>query len=183
MCAAVSASQDGCTNTPHPREAISYCEGTTVHILHGERICPPLVLVAIMLVIASFQLNATMLSPAIGDMATRLGTNAGVIGWSSMLFLSVAAGLAIFFPPLADKIGRRTSLLISVAFMVIGTVLVIVSDSVWFSPGFLWCYVCVGKSYSAHHFTREKVWVLSGACGGYQFRCCGYRYACRRTYR
>lgn len=131
MCAAVSASQDGCTNTPRSREAISYCEGTTVHILHGERICPPLVLVAIMLVIASFQLNATMLSPAIGDMATRLGTNAGVIGWSSMLFLSVAAGLAIFFPPLADKIGRRTSLLISVAFMVIGTVLVIVSDSVW----------------------------------------------------
>lgn len=97
---------------------------------------PRLVLTALMLVIASFQLQATMLSPALGDMATRLHTNGGVIGWSSTVFLAVSAALAIFFPPLADKIGRRRVLLISVALMVAGTLIVLVTSSVlWLMIG------------------------------------------------
>ena len=114
-----------------PRELPSeYIEGTTVRAAGNRAINPKLVLTALMLVIASFQLNATMLAPAIGDMASALNTNAGVIGWSSTVFLAVAAALAIFFPPLADKIGRRVTLLISVSFMVVGTGLVLVTSSV-----------------------------------------------------
>lgn len=92
-------------------------------------ISPVLVLISFMLVTSSFQLNATMLSPAIGDMATRLNTNPGVIGWSSTVFLSVAAALAVFFPPLADKIGRKKVTSISVAVMVVGTLIVLFTNS------------------------------------------------------
>lgn len=95
----------------------------------GKTINPRLVLVALMFVIASFQLCATMLSPAIGDMAESFNTNAGVIGWSTTIFLAVAAALAIFFPPFADKIGRRNTLLISVGLMLLGTVIVLVTSS------------------------------------------------------
>ena len=64
-----------------PRELPSeYIEGTTVRAAGNRAINPKLVLTALMLVIASFQLNATMLAPAIGDMASALNTNSGVIG-------------------------------------------------------------------------------------------------------
>lgn len=95
----------------------------------NKEISSVLVLISFMLVISSFQLNATMLSPAIGDMATRLNTNPGVIGWSSTVFLSVAAALAVFFPPLADKIGRKKVTTISVAVMVVGTLIVLFTNS------------------------------------------------------
>ncbi|WP_168583600.1 MFS transporter [Gephyromycinifex aptenodytis] len=104
--------------------------GVIVTPARGRTLNPPLILAALMVVIASFQLQATMLSPAIADMAARLQTNAGVIGWSSTVFLAVSAGLAIFFPPLADKIGRRKVLLLSVALMTLGTLLVLVTNSV-----------------------------------------------------
>lgn len=103
----------------------SMLDGVSVGTVRGREARPVLVLISLMLVIASFQLNATMLSPAVNDMAQRLDTNAGVIGWSSTVFLAVAAALAILVPPLADKVGRRTALIGSVAIMIVGTLIVL----------------------------------------------------------
>ena len=62
---------------------------TVVDDVRGKPARPVLVLVSLILVVASFQLNATMLSPAVSDMAAELDTNVGVIGWSSTVFLSL----------------------------------------------------------------------------------------------
>ncbi|MDR2565415.1 MAG: MFS transporter [Bifidobacteriaceae bacterium] len=107
-----------------------------VEKVRGRDARPPLVLAALMCVIGAFQLNATMLSPAIGDMADRLHTNAGVIGWSSTVFLAVSAALAILLPPYADKIGRRRALISSVAMMILGTVIALVApNTLWLMIG------------------------------------------------
>ncbi|MCG7228496.1 MFS transporter [Corynebacterium minutissimum] len=102
---------------------------TVVDDVRGKPARPVLVLVSLVLVVASFQLNATMLSPAVTDMAAKLDTNVGVIGWSSTIFLAVAAALAIFLPPFSDLVGRKKILVISVSVMLIGTVIVLVSSS------------------------------------------------------
>ena len=102
----------------------------------GTTISPALVLTALILVVASFQLNATMLSPAVGDMAARLGTSDGVIGWSTTVFLAVASALAILVPPYADQIGRRRALIGSLVVMFIGTVITLLgNDPVWLILG------------------------------------------------
>ncbi|MDO4911252.1 MAG: MFS transporter [Corynebacterium sp.] len=96
----------------------------------GKEINPPLVLTALMLVIAAFQLNATMLSPAVGDIAEGLGTDVGTVGWSTTIFLAVAAALGIFIPPFADQVGRKNALVFSLVFMTVGTLLVLFTNSV-----------------------------------------------------
>lgn len=102
---------------------------TVVDDVRGKSASPVLVLISLILVVASFQLNATMLSPAVTDMAVELGTNVGVVGWSSTIFLSVAAALAIFLPPFSDLVGRKKILILSVAVMLAGTVIVLLATS------------------------------------------------------
>ncbi|MDK7301733.1 MFS transporter, partial [Staphylococcus hominis] len=46
-------------------------------------------------------------------------------GWSSTVFLAVAAALAIFFPPLADKIGRVRITLLGIVLNAAGSLLLI----------------------------------------------------------
>lgn len=98
----------------------------------GKGVNPPLILTSLILVIASFQLNATMLSPAIGDMSEALGTNAGVIGWSTTIFLAVSAALAILLPPYADSLGRRKALNLSVTMMIVGTLIALFAPNAFF---------------------------------------------------
>lgn len=50
---------------------------------------PPLVLTALLVAVASFLMNATMLSPAIDNMSTALKTDVGTIGLSTTVFLFV----------------------------------------------------------------------------------------------
>lgn len=102
---------------------------TVVDDVRGKPARPVLVLVSLILVVASFQLNATMLSPAVSDMAAELDTNVGVIGWSSTVFLAVAAALAIFLPPFSDLVGRKRILVVSVSVMLIGTLIVLFTSS------------------------------------------------------
>ncbi|GAA5057304.1 MFS transporter [Nocardia callitridis] len=110
--------------------------GAKTRITARGKVRPRLVLASLVLAIASFQLNSTMLSPAIGDMSARLGTSPGFIGWSSTVFLAVAAALSILLPPFADQIGRRNALLGSVAVMIVGTVIALVSsDALWLLVG------------------------------------------------
>lgn len=90
----------------------------------------PGLLIALLVAVASFQLNATMLAPAIQSMATSLHTSTSNIGLSSTLFLFAAALAGIVLPPLSDRIGRRPVLVGSIAVMALGSLISTVAPNV-----------------------------------------------------
>lgn len=95
----------------------------------GTTIQSSVVLAVLILVVTSFQLNATMLSSAVGNMATELKTPDGIIGWSTTVFFAVASALGILLPPYSDQIGRRRALIGSVVVMLIGTVITLLGNN------------------------------------------------------
>lgn len=70
----------------------------------------------------AFQLNASMLSPALVNMAKELGTDDATIGLSQTMFFTAAALFSLFLPRLSDILGRKRVLTWMLIIMVIGTV-------------------------------------------------------------
>ncbi|WGD37760.1 MFS transporter [Lysinibacter sp. HNR] len=91
---------------------------------------PPLVLTALLIAVASFQLNATMLAPAITSISTELNTTPTVVGLSSTVFLFMAAIAGIVLPPLSDIIGRRRALVYSISVMAAGSLIATIAVNV-----------------------------------------------------
>ena|ERR1700689_2566849 len=82
---------------------------------------------ALMLSVASFMLNATMLSPAIRDINTHLGPNAfGPI--SSYFYLAGAIGNVVLIR-WSDYIGRKRVLIGVLLLLCVGTLLCVVATS------------------------------------------------------
>jgi len=98
--------------------------------MRGGAVRPPLVLTALLVAVASFQMNATMLAPAVASMTSELGTDAPTIGISASVFTFVAALAGLFWPPLSDRIGRRKALLISLAVMSVGSLVAMLAVNV-----------------------------------------------------
>nr|WP_300341171.1 MFS transporter [Actinomyces sp.] len=65
------------------------------------------VMTALLLACLAFQLNASMLSPALVIMEKELGTTSAVIATSQTAFFTAAALFALFLPRLGDMMGRR----------------------------------------------------------------------------
>lgn len=86
-----------------------------------QEVRPQLVLTALVVAVASFQLNATMLAPAIGTMADELNTDIATIGLSATVFSFVTAIAGLFWPPLSDIIGRKRALLLSTSILTLGS--------------------------------------------------------------
>lgn len=84
---------------------------------------PPLVLTALLVAVASFQMNATMFSPAIEDMSKTLGTDVGTVGLSATVFLFVAGLAGVVLPRYSDIIGRRRVFLGSISVMALGSLI------------------------------------------------------------
>lgn len=78
---------------------------------------------ALLVACFAFQLNASMLSPALADMATSLHTSSVSIGNTQTAFFTSAAVFSLFLPRLGDLIGRRRVLVGMLALMVIGCVI------------------------------------------------------------
>nr|WP_078901295.1 MFS transporter [Actinacidiphila yeochonensis] len=78
---------------------------------------------ALLVACFAFQLNASMLSPALSDMATSLHTSSVSIGNTQTAFFTSAAVFSLFLPRLGDLIGRRRVLVGMLALMVIGCVI------------------------------------------------------------
>ncbi|TDD47903.1 MFS transporter [Saccharopolyspora elongata] len=91
---------------------------------------PPLVLTALLVAVASFQMNATMLSPAIDNMATSLNTDVGTIGLTATVFLFVAGLAGVVLPRYSDIIGRRRALFGSIAVMAAGSLIATIAPNV-----------------------------------------------------
>jgi MFS family permease len=62
---------------------------------------------ALLVAIFAFQLNASMLSPALTTMQRELGTTSSAIALSQTMFFTAAALFSLFLPRLADLAGRK----------------------------------------------------------------------------
>lgn len=84
----------------------------------------------------AFQLNASMLSPALVSMAHELDTDLSVIGLSQTWFFTAAALFSLFLPKLSDIVGRRKVLIGMMAAMGIGSLIAALApDVTWLFVG------------------------------------------------
>nr|WP_258382752.1 MFS transporter [Streptomyces sp. NTH33] len=79
-------------------------------------------LTALLAACVAFQLNASMLSPALKSMEGALGATSAEIGLTQTAFFTSAALFSLFLPRLGDVIGRRKVLTGMLALMAVGCV-------------------------------------------------------------
>ena len=82
----------------------------------------PIVL-SLLVAIFAFQLNASMLSPALATMERELGATAAEIGLTQTAFFTAAALFSLFLPRWGDLIGRRKVMMGMLAITAIGCVI------------------------------------------------------------
>ncbi|MBO1331157.1 MFS transporter [Streptomyces sp. VRA16 Mangrove soil] len=87
-------------------------------------------MVALLAASFAFQLNASMLSPALATMATELDTTATKISFTQTAFFTAAALFSLFLPRLGDLIGRRKVLTGMMALMAVGCVIAALATNV-----------------------------------------------------
>ncbi|MGW1077420.1 uridine transporter UriT [Streptomyces sp. NPDC002537] len=78
----------------------------------------------------AFQLNASMLSPALKSIEDSLGASSAEIGLTQTAFFTSAALFSLFLPRLGDVIGRRKVLAGMLALMAVGCVIAALATSV-----------------------------------------------------
>lgn len=89
----------------------------------------PLML-ALLVAVFAFQLNASMLSPALATMEKELNTTAAQIGLSQTAFFTAAALFSLFLPRWGDLIGRRKVLVGMMTLTGIGCVVAALAPNV-----------------------------------------------------
>lgn len=87
-------------------------------------------LAALLFACFAFQLNASMLSPALKSIQDSLGATSAEVGLTQTAFFTSAALFSLFLPRLGDVIGRRRVLAGMLALMVIGCVIAALAQSV-----------------------------------------------------
>src|SRR5690606_38943084 len=93
-------------------------------------------LLGLVLAVIAFQLNATMLNPAVEQMQHELGATTAQIGYATALFFLSKAIFQVFMPRLSDMAGRRRILFVSLGLLVVGTVIAMLAPSVeWLYVG------------------------------------------------
>ncbi|MBH1938223.1 MFS transporter [Streptomyces sp. AV19] len=78
----------------------------------------------------AFQLNASMLSPALKSIEDSLGATSAEIGLTQTGFFTSAALFSLFLPRLGDLVGRRKVLVGMLALMAVGCVVAALATSV-----------------------------------------------------
>nr|MDK6328641.1 MFS transporter [Alloscardovia omnicolens] len=89
-------------------------------------------MVALLVAIFAFQLNASMLSPALTTMEHELNTSAASIALTQTIFFTAAALFSLFLPRMADLMGRKKVLLGMLAATTIGCVISALAPNVTF---------------------------------------------------
>ncbi|MFJ9413499.1 MFS transporter [Streptomyces sp. NPDC101227] len=85
---------------------------------------------ALLVACFAFQLNASMLSPALKSIEDTLGASSAEIGLTQTAFFTSAALFSLFLPRLGDVIGRRKVLAGMLGLMVVGCVVAALATSV-----------------------------------------------------
>lgn len=93
-------------------------------------------MVALLTACVAFQLNASMLSPALLSMGQELKADQSVIGLSQTSFFTAAAVFSLFLPRLSDIVGRRRILVMMMVLMGLGSVVsALAPDVSWLFVG------------------------------------------------
>lgn len=93
-------------------------------------------MVALLTACIAFQLNASMLSPALLSMGQELHTDQSVIGLTQTSFFTAAAVFSLFLPRLSDIVGRRKILVAMMVLMAVGSVVsALAPDVSWLFVG------------------------------------------------
>lgn len=93
-------------------------------------------MVALLTACLAFQLNASMLSPALVTMGDELNASQAAIGLSQTWFFTAAAVFSLFLPRLSDIIGRKKVLIGMMVMMGIGSVIsAMAPDITWLFVG------------------------------------------------
>ena len=93
-------------------------------------------MVALLAACVAFQLNASMLSPALVTMGEELNTDQAVIGLSQTWFFTAAALFSLFLPRLSDIVGRKKILVGMMLLMAVGSVIAALApDVTWLFVG------------------------------------------------
>lgn len=87
-------------------------------------------MLALMSAILAYQLNASMLSPALVTMERELHAASASIALSQTIFFSVAALGSLFVPPLADRVGRSRVMGILLIAAAVGAVITALAPNV-----------------------------------------------------
>ncbi|MCQ8769400.1 uridine transporter UriT [Streptomyces telluris] len=85
---------------------------------------------ALLTACVAFQLNASMLSPALKSIEDSLGASSAEIGLTQTAFFTSAALFSLFLPRLGDVVGRRKVLAGMLALMAVGCVVAALAESV-----------------------------------------------------
>lgn len=86
--------------------------------------------VALLAACFAFQLNASMLSPALKNIEDSLGATSAEVGLTQTAFFTSAALFSLFLPRLGDLVGRRRVLVGMMALMVVGCVIAALAQNV-----------------------------------------------------
>jgi len=91
---------------------------------------------ALLAACVAFQLNASMLSPALVTMGRELKADQALIGLSQTWFFTAAALFSLFLPRLSDIIGRKKVLVGMMLLMAVGSVIAALApDITWLFVG------------------------------------------------
>ncbi|QXQ10806.1 MFS transporter [Paeniglutamicibacter sp. Y32M11] len=92
--------------------------------------------VALLTACIAFQLNASMLSPALVTMGEELKTDQGSIGLSQTWFFTTAALFSLFLPRLSDVVGRKKILIFMMLLTAVGSVVAALAPNIgWLFAG------------------------------------------------
>ncbi|WP_345042292.1 MFS transporter [Streptomyces sannanensis] len=87
-------------------------------------------LFAMVLAVLGYQINATMLSPALPDVIDRLGTSTAAAGLSQTLFFLVAAIGQVTLARLSDKRGRKPMMILCGWILILGNILCVLAPNI-----------------------------------------------------
>jgi predicted MFS family arabinose efflux permease len=160
------------TNTEAPAG-----EQTPTGHIHGKK---AVILTATLIVgVLAYQLNASMLSPALPAMAKAINTDTDSIAQVSSLFLLAGAVLGLAFTRWSDYIGRRKALLIVLLVLTVGTLLCVFAPNLQIlligrvlqgasSATFNFSYLLLSSSLSPRVFGTALGFVsaINGGIGG-----------------
>ncbi|MGN7950335.1 MFS transporter [Microbacterium sp. 22215] len=164
-------------NAPAPTSAIRTEPGSDITLVRGGR---AVALVATLILgVLSYQLNASMLTPALPHMATELGVGVGEVSQVSSLFFLAGAIGGIVLSRWSDYIGRRRALFIVLGILAVGTLMCMFAPNLPLllvgrvlqgasSAAFQLAYIILSESLSAKVFgtTLGIITAVNGGVGG-----------------
>ena len=160
-------------NTP----AVDSANAAVTTTLRGGRAVG--LVATLILGVLSYQLNASMITPALPDIARSLGENVGAVSQVSSLFFLAGAVGGVVLSRWSDFIGRKRALLIVLVLLSVGTLVCLFAPNLtWLlvgrvlqgasSAAFQLSYVILSESMTAKVFgtTLGVITAVNGGVGG-----------------